>query len=1579
VEIDFTLRKAKYDPFKLLPAFLQELDQREGNNAYRIVCSAWQEQWFELYDLINGMVFPAHDSWYANPKTTLPFVANLLGVPDLSVFDDSVKNFAVWCWPWVRGEKGVIRSVVTLSALLGYRINVLPLWSAFAIPNPENLADSSNDPYLAYWPAIPLATNGILNEEAAAIRAGNGTWILAKPLQGGETEISLLNSPAFTQPEIGFTVFFPHRLEPYKVVDSTLNSMVIDQPLSVVHGTVVKPGTELPVFNPLILYPSPFYDLELVADPGVTDPSPMVTAFNKHLAVLQEAVIPIRDRLHRVLSTYWASASYTASCPYGTVGASVTRHAAATSKLSYPDALAKAQNQAMYAAIADLRCNPIEPIVDIVGVEPVAATVFYATITYTASCPANYYGDTCTVTATRTSKIDQAHADALAYAAAYGLAEAGISCTRDIPPLIIIGPAIPVYKATVTVTKACPYGMSGDPVTVTLTERSAFSYADAEAQALSKANAQAEDALECIPSTVPTVSVSAVRYTITVGVTVTKECPSGQFGNAVSVARSVTYRSTATFQPDFAQAIALVTAGADIAAAAQIECFSDSGPTISVSEPLTSYSATVTVTEACPTGLNYMAGNVVTAIYTESGNQDSYLSAEAAAGSGASGAAIAALVCAAPEFNPDAFLLVAKDEFGLDLIVRYDGSDLPFNSGHDFYANGVSLGNARSDFSRFLEEDAPKLLAKGLTKVVLQVDWFTLLSVKTAVLPKITADFVSRTGGNGDSWNVGNLDRSNTGLLPGSGMYRCGTMDDDAFVDAVMALSQAGFQVGLNPVVTFIDTVNSVIVDRADVNYDSSADIPRLPIWCAFYTSFINHYLDLFADAGVDPFVVYLGNGYRGLTHSANIAQRRIFLRTLLSLSHTIYDRFPEAILTYAARHDEYGYDAELKDFPLDGLWNSELITLGLNWFEPNGSSAALTTRESFFLLSEQPGNPSTMINSAPIELGMRFKVEVSGFIVGVTFYKGVYNTGTHVGNLWEVETGSRLSSVTFTKETPSGWQQALFPVPIPVQPGITYVISYFAPIGGYAADAHFFINTQTNGNITVAGGTSGVYAYGSSSVLPTIVQNVTNYYVDVIFLAMPGPTELPVTWNSAQVGANSGEDMYYMYNDLPDLNRDLSTTDHSGKANVPSIAIYPGIGWKNIGAYLSTEYYHYIPIPEGFAAGVTPLPGNSYGDDCCLSSLTLVPKTGTAFLESRFHWFAPREPGIAARPESEWITALTVGGKGHAKATLPDVLVGDGTVASPIVDFIVEVDFKPDFGGSPPTTGFPAIVSVPDDLFQIEYDGGYRRVRSAIPVKGAFPDFVTPGVFADDGAITQYYLRFFTADGTNWQVTEGAYFEGVLSATTYKMQHPPYLYSTLGVLYFGTRNGSADFWSGSVFRFKLSASDRLSTLYPPIGLYYGGSFHFDEPYAGTRTGFDAANVPVMVTELGAPSIEGGLLEPRTELTPLAGGPMSLPDWLDSDTSAYWTSVQANGYTFSDLRGPYGTNFRGSELQQQLGVTATFDALKAAGIKKHFVVAEYDVRSPAAFGAMYGGQYVYSDGPLYPFRRVLNGKLLLGI
>ena len=162
------------------------------------------------------------------------------------------------------------------------------------------------------------------------------------------------------------------------------------------------------------------------------------------------------------------------------------------------------------------------------------------------------------------------------------------------------------------------------------------------------------------------------------------------------------------------------------------------------------------------------------------------------------------------------------------------------------------------------------------------------------------------------------------------------------------------------------------------------------------------------------------------------------------------------------------------------------------------------------------PGTPAAADPGA-VTLGVKFSSSTNGFITGIRFYKGTGNTGTHTGTLYSGD-GTVLSTITFTNETSTGWQTALFPAAIPVAAGATYVASYVAPNGNYAADSQFFAyKGRTAGVLTAFGGDSvpnGVYGTGPG--MPASSYKQTNYYVDVVYsptdttpLTMIGSTPL--------------------------------------------------------------------------------------------------------------------------------------------------------------------------------------------------------------------------------------------------------------------------------------------------------------------------------------------------------------------------------------------------------------------------------------------------------------------------------------
>jgi serine/threonine protein kinase len=138
-----------------------------------------------------------------------------------------------------------------------------------------------------------------------------------------------------------------------------------------------------------------------------------------------------------------------------------------------------------------------------------------------------------------------------------------------------------------------------------------------------------------------------------------------------------------------------------------------------------------------------------------------------------------------------------------------------------------------------------------------------------------------------------------------------------------------------------------------------------------------------------------------------------------------------------------------------------------------------------------------------PVELGVKFRSEVTGLVTGVRFYKTPKNTGPHNGSLWS-HTGARLARASFASETASGWQQADFARPVPIQANTTYVASYFLDSRFYAHSRNYFAAAVRNGPLQALAngvdGPNGVFKYNPVSTFPDTSYDASNYWVDVVF-----------------------------------------------------------------------------------------------------------------------------------------------------------------------------------------------------------------------------------------------------------------------------------------------------------------------------------------------------------------------------------------------------------------------------------------------------------------------------------------------
>jgi hypothetical protein len=217
--------------------------------------------------------------------------------------------------------------------------------------------------------------------------------------------------------------------------------------------------------------------------------------------------------------------------------------------------------------------------------------------------------------------------------------------------------------------------------------------------------------------------------------------------------------------------------------------------------------------------------------------------------------------------------------------------------------------------------------------------------------------------------------------------------------------------------------------------------------------------------------------------------------------------------------------------------------------------------------------------SSEPIELGVKFRAEVDGYVTGVRFYKGPGNTGTHLGHLW-TGAGAPLATATFAGETSSGWQQVSFASPIPVVAGTTYVASYFAPNGGYAYDPAYFATAAVHraplrAPESAAVGGNGVFRTGGG--FPTSTYNSANYWVDVVFAITPPPDTRPPTIAAVQASGitRAGATIGWTTDEPADGQVEYGTTTAYGSAS-PLDAAQVGSHSTSLSGLAAGTLYHY-------------------------------------------------------------------------------------------------------------------------------------------------------------------------------------------------------------------------------------------------------------------------------------------------------------------------------------------------------------------------------------------------------------------
>ncbi len=341
------------------------------------------------------------------------------------------------------------------------------------------------------------------------------------------------------------------------------------------------------------------------------------------------------------------------------------------------------------------------------------------------------------------------------------------------------------------------------------------------------------------------------------------------------------------------------------------------------------------------------------------------------------------------------------------------------------------------------------------------------------------------------------------------------------------------------------------------VEFATPVPIAANTVYVASYHTDVGHYsrdLNYFASAGVDnPPLHALANGVSGgngvyrygtggfpnlTSNASNYWVDVVFMTNSL-------DTTPPAISGVSARsigtttativwttdepadsQVEYGTDATYgSSTPLDANKVTS-HSVGLSGLDPNtlyhyrvrskdSAGNAATTVDAVFTTASTAGCPCTIwspsatpttasqTDTAAVELGVKFRSDVAGFVTGIRFYKGTSNTGTHVAHLW-TRSGTQLASATFAGETASGWQEVDF-APVAIAANTTYVASYYAPVGRYARDVGYFAGSGVDhGSLHALAdgvdGGDGAYHYGTGGGFPALSSSAANYWVDIVF-----------------------------------------------------------------------------------------------------------------------------------------------------------------------------------------------------------------------------------------------------------------------------------------------------------------------------------------------------------------------------------------------------------------------------------------------------------------------------------------------
>jgi uncharacterized protein YkwD len=165
--------------------------------------------------------------------------------------------------------------------------------------------------------------------------------------------------------------------------------------------------------------------------------------------------------------------------------------------------------------------------------------------------------------------------------------------------------------------------------------------------------------------------------------------------------------------------------------------------------------------------------------------------------------------------------------------------------------------------------------------------------------------------------------------------------------------------------------------------------------------------------------------------------------------------------------------------------------------------TASTTSAASTIYGTTAPSLSMYLNAGAPIELGLKFRSDVTGNVTGIRFYKIASDRGTHTGSLWS-SNGTLLATGTFVNETASGWQVLQFSTPVRIAANTTYIASFHDMVGLSAVTMDLQSRGVDNAPLHAlqsgVDGYNGVYVYGNGGIFPNQGTNGYDFWVDMTF-----------------------------------------------------------------------------------------------------------------------------------------------------------------------------------------------------------------------------------------------------------------------------------------------------------------------------------------------------------------------------------------------------------------------------------------------------------------------------------------------